>query len=102
MQRMSIFEQDKRRAYRHELSKFETKEDLLDELFGHYNNDYYSDYDVYIYTYDKRTIWNRINLLWFSPLWLLSIPFQWLVRGRVGVNGNSKLGRLIHWLVKIK
>lgn len=99
---MSIFEQDKRKLYRHELSKFETKEELLDELFGNCSNDYYSDYDVYIYTCDKKTIWNRLNLLWFVPLWLLTIPFQWLIRGRVGVNTNSKLGRLIHWLVRIK
>ncbi|HGE8284279.1 TPA: hypothetical protein ACGD48_004790 [Serratia marcescens] len=41
------------------------------------------------------TFIQRINRLWFVPIYLLTIPFQWFFRGHVGVSNNSKLGALI-------
>ena len=40
------------------------------------------------------TFSQRINRLWFVPLYLLTIPFQWLFRGRVGFESTSELGAL--------
>ena len=40
------------------------------------------------------TFLQRLNRLWFVPVWFLTVPFQWLFRGRVGFNTTSKLGRL--------
>ncbi|WP_373203382.1 hypothetical protein [Citrobacter amalonaticus] len=38
--------------------------------------------------------WQRLNRLWFIPLWMLTIPFQWLIRGRVGFENESKVAKL--------
>ncbi|EBM2070081.1 hypothetical protein QOP16_003518 [Salmonella enterica] len=38
--------------------------------------------------------WQRLNRLWFVPLYLLTIPFQWLFLGRVGMESTSKIGAL--------
>lgn len=39
--------------------------------------------------------WQRLNRLWFFPLYLLSVPFQWLFRGRIGFESTSKFAELI-------
>ena len=44
---------------------------------------------------EETTAMQRINRLWFVPLYLLTIPFQWLFRGGVGVRNESKLGALM-------
>jgi len=41
------------------------------------------------------TFCQRLNRLWFVPLYLLTIPFQWLFRGQVGFENNSKIGALM-------
>jgi len=41
------------------------------------------------------TFWQRLNRLWFVPLYLLTIPFQWLIRGRMGFETTSKVGEFI-------
>lgn len=38
--------------------------------------------------------WQRLNRLWFVPVWIITIPFQWLFRGRVGFETTSKFGQL--------
>ncbi len=40
------------------------------------------------------TFLQRINRLWFVPLYLLTIPFQWIIKGRVGFESTSKFGLL--------
>ncbi len=37
-------------------------------------------------------LWQRLNRLWFVPVYMLTIPFQWLIRGKVGFEVTSKLG----------
>ncbi|MGC6389673.1 hypothetical protein ACMV8I_18710 [Ewingella sp. S1.OA.A_B6] len=37
----------------------------------------------------------RINRLWFVPIYLLTIPFQWLFRGEVGMRNESKMARIM-------
>lgn len=37
----------------------------------------------------------RLNRLWVVPLYLLTVPFQWLIRGRVGFEPSSKAGMFI-------
>lgn len=41
------------------------------------------------------SFWQRLNRLWFVPLYILTIPFQWLIRGRMGFENSSKIGALI-------
>lgn len=38
--------------------------------------------------------WQRLNRLWFVPLYLLTVPAQWLIRGRVGFETTSKTAAL--------
>jgi len=44
------------------------------------------------------TFWQRLNRLWFVPLYMLTIPFQWLIRGRMGFETTSKVGMMIQKL----
>ncbi|ENJ1049788.1 hypothetical protein AB0266_004529 [Salmonella enterica] len=39
--------------------------------------------------------WQRLNRLWFVPLYLLTIPLQWLIRGRIGFETTSKAAQII-------
>ena len=50
---------------------------------------------------DNATFVQRVNRLWFVPLYILTIPFQWLFWGRVGLESNSKVGNFIHRLTGI-
>lgn len=46
--------------------------------------------------------WQRLNRLWFVPLYILTIPFQWLIRGRMGFETTSKFGALMAKLTGLK
>ncbi|CAD91794.1 hypothetical protein [Yersinia phage PY54] len=37
------------------------------------------------------TFLQRLNRLWIVPLYMLTVPFQWLFRGKVGFNNESKI-----------
>lgn len=47
-------------------------------------------------------LWQRLNRLWFVPLYLLTIPFQWLFRGRVGFSTTSKFAAIMSRLTGLK
>ncbi|HDS1237628.1 TPA: hypothetical protein QEG37_002006 [Pluralibacter gergoviae] len=46
--------------------------------------------------------WQRMNRIWFVPIYLLTVPFQWLFRGRVGFESTSKLGALCKRITGLK
>lgn len=48
------------------------------------------------------TFWQRLNRLWFVPLYLLTIPFQWLIRGRMGFETTSKVGAFFSRLTGLR
>ena len=83
-----------------EVGKDASVEDVLNHLFG--DDDNSSDYVVYKYVHSDRTLLNRLNLIWVWPLFLISMPFQWLITGNTGVTRNSKIGRIVNTLVKFK
>ena len=74
-----------------------TADSILDLLFGTYYNDYDSEYVVtWEGSYSKeKNIWNRLAFLAILPFFVITIPFQWLLLGKVGVSQNSKFGRVI-------
>jgi hypothetical protein len=99
-----IEQKKKRQSYYHKreiLSKFDgnpSGEDVLDYLLGdQYGCD--SEYTLYKYEYSPRSFVNRLNLLWFYPLFFISIPFQWFFRGDIGFSRDSKIGRVVNKLV---
>ena len=48
------------------------------------------------------TFWQRLNRLWFVPLYLLTIPFQSLFRGRMGFETTSKAAAIISRITGLK
>lgn len=46
--------------------------------------------------------WQRLNRLWFVPLYCLTIPLQWLFRGKVGFNTTSKTAEIISRMTGLK
>lgn len=48
------------------------------------------------------TFQQRLNRLWFVPLYLLTIPFQWLIRGRIGFETTSKVGAFFSRITGLK
>jgi hypothetical protein len=81
-----------------EVGKGASAEDVLEHLFG--DDDRTSDYVVYKYDHNKRTLLYRLNLIWVWPLCSVTLPFQWLITGNFGVSRNSKIGRVVDRLVK--
>lgn len=80
-----------------------TKEELIELIFGNRDNEYRGNFIVKTYyNRSERTIWNRLNLLWVYPLFLVALPFQYLITGDTGVNRNTKIGRIVDWLVKFE
>lgn len=77
-----------------------TAEEAMKYILG--DPDGYSDSEYVIYKYrtrkDRKLIY-RLNSLWVAPLFVLSIPFQWLFRGEVGVSRNSRIGSIVNYLV---
>ena len=60
--------------------------------------------DIYrIVQYPKvdSTIMNRVNMLWFMPLFVLTMPVQYLIKGHTGFSRDSRLGKLITKLLNI-
>ena len=78
-----------------------TVDDVLTHLLGDYDGWKTSNYVIHRYeTETPRTFLQRFNTIWVYPLFLISVPFQWLYKGSIGVSRNSKIGAIIHKLVK--
>ena len=48
-----------------------------------------------------RTFIQRFNYMWVFPIFLVSVPVQWLYRGEIGVSRNSKIGKIVDRLVNL-
>lgn len=99
-------EAKKRSLYRHELKEAleeyncKTVDDVLDIIFGGYDNDYWTDFVVYRKGFHpKTTMLNRFNTIWVYPLFILCVPFRYVMFGSVGFNRDSKIGKFILDLV---
>lgn len=79
-----------------------TAKEVLEYMLGdYYNPTGHSDFVVYRYKdKKKRTFLNRLNMLWVYPLFIITIPFQYLFLGDWGINRNTKLGKIVDKLVK--
>ena len=58
------------------------------------------DYSIRKYERTHKSIFNRINILWVYPLFLIQIPFQWLLCGDIGFKRESRIGKVLDFLVK--
>ena len=70
--------------------------EVLDLLYGNYNDDYQTSYKIVVYDYDHKRNWRqRLNMFWVMPLTLILSPFMYLYSGQVGWSDKSKLGKFI-------
>lgn len=78
-----------------------TAKEVLEYMIGDSDNWTNGDYVVYKYSETKRRNFiQRINMLWVYPLFIITIPLQYLLLGDWGLNRNSKVGKIVDWLVK--
>lgn len=77
-----------------------TAKEVLKYMIG--DNDGWCSGEFVIYRYSKRTkrnIIQRFNMLWFIPMFTISIPLQYLITGDWGINRNSKMGKITERLI---
>ena len=96
-----MFIRDTRGCYRHEIQqavgKNATGKQVLDHIFGTYDNDYRGNADIVLRVWvgDKRTRWQRLNMFWAMPLTLILSPIQYVMSGQVGWDTTTKFGRFM-------
>lgn len=80
-----------------------TKEDIQKfkvVICGTHDNDYYSEYTLTDYSKKPSdTWWQRLNCLWVYPLFIISIPFRYVMYGDHRFQPNSKMYRIISKLI---
>lgn len=77
-----------------------TPEEVLEYMIGDTDMWLGGEFVVYRYKHrNKRSFLQRLNLLWVYPLFILTIPVQYLCIGRWGVNRNTLFGKLVFKLV---
>lgn len=77
-----------------------TAKEVLTYMIGDYDG--WSNGDYVVYKYDDikpKSFFQRLNTLWVYPLFIITIPIQYLITGSHGTNRNSKLGKIIDKLV---
>lgn len=78
-----------------------TAQDVLEYMLGDQESWAGGEYIVYKYSeIKKRHFIQRFNMIWVYPLFIITIPFQYLLFGELGLNRNSKIGKVVDWLVK--
>ena len=56
----------------------------------------------YKYNYkNKRTRFNRFNMIWVYPVFICCVPFQWLSGGDTGITKTSKIGKIVDKLIRL-
>lgn len=78
-----------------------TAEQLLNLLFGSYQDDYYSEYVVQSKSWSRvnTTFFNRLNCLWVYPAFIPVALFRFLFFGRAQVDEHSKFGKILTYLL---
>jgi hypothetical protein len=75
--------------------KIETKQELLDHLFGDYNSRPSTDLDLYLFTPQDKTWKHRAHMVWAFPVTLLCAPYRYLRYGEVGWTNKTKFGKFL-------
>lgn len=98
---MNMLIRDTRSLYRHEVEKAvgkgATAKQVLDYLFGRYGEYDRPEADFVIrqWSDDNKTLVNRLNMFWAIPLTILLSPFMYLLKGQIGWDTKTALGRFI-------
>lgn len=69
-------------------------------IYGDYNSDYYSEYTLTDYSErPSDTWWQRLNCLWVYPLFIMCIPFRYVMYGDYRIHPNAKVYGIISKLI---
>lgn len=110
---MGILRQKLKEVYQHEFTKElknlhgygrlckVTEVKIINHLFGDAYSNPRSKFKVVHRRdpYIKTKWWQRINRLWVFPLFLCTLPFQWIIRGETGIPTESDLGIILTKLI---
>ncbi len=75
---------------------------ILGDDDSYYDGRRYRIVDTYSSMHENPTLAQRLNRLWFVPVYLLTVPLQWLIRGQVGMDDNSKMGKFFLKITGLK
>lgn len=76
-----------------------TGKEVIDRIFGGYNNEYQSEVRIINDCWSpKTTPLQRLNRFWAYPLTFLCMPYQYIKRGRCGWSDKTKFGR---WVLRV-
>ena len=100
-----MFIRDTRKIYRSSIEKAvgenATGKDVLDYIFGTYDNDYNGETDLILESWEEpshKSVFHRVNMLWVIVLTIILSPIRFILYGQVGWDTKSKFGR---WIIKI-
>ena len=101
---MSMILVKTKRPYKHaiksELKKNPTADDVLCHLFGDGDGYIKSRYTIREYESAKSNAIQRINVLWFIPIYAIFIaPIRWIATGSTGLKTESKAYKIARWLI---
>lgn len=110
---MGILSKKLKEVYQHEftnelknLREYEslckvTEAKIINHLFG--DSDYRAESKFKLVhrwnPYIKTKWWQRINRLWVYPIFICTLPFQWILRGETGIATESDLGIILTKLI---
>lgn len=76
-----------------------TMDDCLDFLFGDSDGWIASDLKFYENKKVKSTLFQRLNCFWVYPIFTVCIPLQYVICGYTGMSRDSKLGKIVQFLI---
>ena len=89
-----------KRVIKDELNKNPTADDVLCHLFGDGDGYINSRYTIREYESAKSNAIQRINVLWFIPIYAVFIaPVRWIITGSTGLKTESKSYKIAKWLI---
>lgn len=72
-----------------------TKNEVIEYLFGSYNEYPSTSLDLYLLSPQEKTVKHRLNMLWVMPITLLVAPYSYIRYGSVGWTNKTKVGKFI-------
>lgn len=73
----------------------DTKEDLLDYLFGNYEHRPDTSLDLYLLEPVDKKWYHRLNMFWAYPVTLLLYPFRYVIYGDGGWTNKTIMGKFM-------
>ena len=97
-----MFIRDTKNIYRFQVEKAvgkdATADQVLDYLFGNSYECSNNSFVIKEWSTDFRTKKHRLNMLWAIPLTIFCVPYQYIMKGKIGWDTKTTFGR---WILKV-